>query len=151
MYRAMLAHLALALGFLSAAYAAPVSEPVIELGDVALFYRVYDAAAGRPSAEQLQRARRFLEAVVPEAEKANVRLALHPNDPPVPISRGSEQLMATFDHWKQYLNLVKSPFNGMTFDCGVNLGVELDGSFLGLQGDFQHFFEILDLLERGAL
>jgi hypothetical protein len=51
----MLAHLALALGFLSAAYAAPVSEPVIELGDVALFYRVYDAAAGRPSAEQLQR------------------------------------------------------------------------------------------------
>jgi mannonate dehydratase len=57
--------------------------------------------------------------VIPEAEKANVRLALHPNDPPVPLSRGSEQLMATFEHWKQYLNLVKSPANGMTFDCGV--------------------------------
>lgn len=70
-------------------------------------------------AEQLKRAEHFLEAVVPEAEKANVRLALHPNDPPVPLSRGSEQIMATFEHWKQYLNLVKSPFNGMTFDCGV--------------------------------
>ena len=70
-------------------------------------------------AEQLKRAEHFLKAVVPEAEKANVRLALHPNDPPVPISRGSEQLMATVDHWKQYLNLVKSPHNGMTFDCGV--------------------------------
>jgi mannonate dehydratase len=69
--------------------------------------------------EQLTRARHFLEAVVPEAEKANVRLALHPNDPPVPVSRGSEQLMATFDHWKEYLDLVRSPFNGMTFDCGV--------------------------------
>ena len=69
--------------------------------------------------EQLKRAEHFLKAVVPEAEKANVRLALHPNDPPVPLSRGSEQLMATFEHWKQYLNLVKSPFNGMTFDCGV--------------------------------
>jgi mannonate dehydratase len=70
-------------------------------------------------AEQLKRAEHFLKAVVPEAEKANVRLALHPNDPPVPLSRGSEQLMGTFEHWKQYINLVKSPHNGMTFDCGV--------------------------------
>lgn len=70
-------------------------------------------------AEQLKRAERFLKAVVPEAEKANVRLALHPNDPPVPLSRGSQQIMATVEHWKEYLNLVKSPFNGMTFDCGV--------------------------------
>jgi len=69
--------------------------------------------------EQLRRAERFLKAVIPEAEKANVRLALHPNDPPVPLSRGSEQLMATVEHWKEYLGLVESPFNGMTFDCGV--------------------------------
>jgi mannonate dehydratase len=55
---------------------------------------------------------------VPEAEKAGVRLALHPNDPPVPLSRGSEQIMASVDQWKRYLNLVKSPHNGMTFDCG---------------------------------
>ncbi len=70
-------------------------------------------------AQQLTRAQHFLKAVVPEAEKAGVRLALHPNDPPVPLSRGSEQLMATFAHWKEYLDLVKSPCNGMTFDCGV--------------------------------
>ena len=70
-------------------------------------------------AEQIERARRFLKAVIPEAEKANVRLALHPNDPPVPLSRGSEQLMGTLAHWKEYLGLVESPFNGMTFDCGV--------------------------------
>jgi mannonate dehydratase len=70
-------------------------------------------------ADQLERARRFLRAVVPEAERANVRLALHPNDPPVPRSRGSEQLMATLAHWKEYLGLVESPCNGMTFDCGV--------------------------------
>lgn len=70
-------------------------------------------------AQQLKRAEHFLKAIIPEAEKANVRMALHPNDPPVPLSRGSEQLMATFEHWKEYLNLVKSPYNGMTFDCGV--------------------------------
>ena len=27
--------------------------------------------------------------------------------------------MATVEHWKEYLGLVESPFNGMTFDCGV--------------------------------
>lgn len=78
-----------------------------------------DGVGTHTRAEQLKRAARFLEAVVPEAEKAKVRLALHPNDPPVPFSRGSEQLMATVEHWKRYLDLFKSPFNGMTFDCGV--------------------------------
>ena len=37
-------------------------------------------------AQQLERAQRFLKTIVPVAEKANVRLALHPNDPPVPLS-----------------------------------------------------------------
>jgi mannonate dehydratase len=78
-----------------------------------------DGVGTHTRAEQLKRAEHFLKAVVPEAEKANVRLALHPNDPPVPVSRGSEQIMATVEHWKQYLDLVKSPYNGMTFDCGV--------------------------------
>ena len=70
-------------------------------------------------AEQLKRAKRFLDAVIPEAEKADVRLALHPNDPPVRMSRGSEQLFASFEQWKEYLDLHPSPHNGMTFDCGV--------------------------------
>jgi mannonate dehydratase len=61
----------------------------------------------------------FLKAVVPEAEKAGVRLALHPNDPPAPISRGSQQIMGTIDGWKKLVNIVKSPSNGITFDCGV--------------------------------
>ena len=78
-----------------------------------------DGVGTHTRAEQMKRALRFLKVVVPEAEKANVRLALHPNDPPVPESRGSEQIMATLAHWKEYLKLVESPFNGMTFDCGV--------------------------------
>ena len=61
----------------------------------------------------------FLKAVVPEAEKAGVRLALHPNDPPAPISRGSQQIMGTIDGWKKLVGLVNSPSNGITFDCGV--------------------------------
>ncbi|MCZ2148332.1 MAG: mannonate dehydratase, partial [Bryobacterales bacterium] len=66
-----------------------------------------------------KRAEYFLKAVIPEARKANVRFALHPNDPPAPISRGSQQMFATFANWKRYLDIVKSPYNGITFDCGV--------------------------------
>lgn len=61
----------------------------------------------------------FLKAVVPEAEKAGVRLALHPNDPPAPESRGSQQIMGTVEGWKKLIAIVDSPSNGITFDCGV--------------------------------
>ena len=61
----------------------------------------------------------FLKAVIPVAEKANVRLALHPNDPPAPVSRGSGQIMSTVEGWKKFANIVPSPYNGITFDCGV--------------------------------
>src|SRR5204863_7360347 len=61
----------------------------------------------------------FLKAVIPEAEKAGVRLALHPNDPPAPNSRGSQQIMATIDGAKKLISIVDSPSNGITFDCGV--------------------------------
>jgi mannonate dehydratase len=61
----------------------------------------------------------FLKAVVPVAEQSGVRLALHPNDPPAPISRGSGQIMSTVAGWKRLIDIVKSPSNGLTFDCGV--------------------------------
>jgi mannonate dehydratase len=61
----------------------------------------------------------FLKAVIPVAERANVRMALHPNDPPFPLSRGSQQIMATLAGWKHLIEIVNSPANGITFDCGV--------------------------------
>jgi mannonate dehydratase len=61
----------------------------------------------------------FLKIAVPAAEKAGVRLALHPNDPPAPISRGSQQIMGTLAGWKHLIEIVNSPANGITFDCGV--------------------------------
>jgi mannonate dehydratase len=62
----------------------------------------------------------FLKAVIPVAEKANVRMALHPNDPPAPVSRGTHQIMNSFSGWKRLVSIVDSPSNGMTFDCGVS-------------------------------
>src|ERR1700691_2313171 len=61
----------------------------------------------------------FLKAVVPVAAESGVRLALHPNDPPAPLSRGSGQIMGTVDGWKRLTAIVPSASNGITFDCGV--------------------------------
>ncbi len=61
----------------------------------------------------------FLKAAVPAAEKAGVRLALHPNDPPAPTSRGSQQIMGSLAGWKHLIEIVNSPANGITFDSGV--------------------------------
>src|SRR5215472_3946684 len=61
----------------------------------------------------------FLKAVIPVAEESGVRLALHPNDPPAPLSRGSQQIMGSVEGWKRLIDIVPSPCNGITFDCGV--------------------------------
>jgi mannonate dehydratase len=61
----------------------------------------------------------FLQAVVPVAVESGVRLALHPNDPPAPLSRGSGQIIGTLEGWKRLVDIVPSPSNGITFDCGV--------------------------------
>jgi mannonate dehydratase len=61
----------------------------------------------------------FLKSVVPVAERAGVRLCVHPNDPPPSISRGSGQVLNTFKDWKRLIETVDSPSNGLTFDCGV--------------------------------
>jgi len=61
----------------------------------------------------------FLKAVIPVAEESSVRLALHPNDPPAPLSRGSQQIMGSLEGWKRLIEIVPSKSNGITFDCGV--------------------------------
>jgi len=61
----------------------------------------------------------FLKAVIPVAQEAGVRMALHPNDPPAPLSRGSGQIMGTVEGWKKLVSIVPSPSNGITWDCGV--------------------------------
>ncbi len=78
------------------------------------------ADVGQHSAADLwTRYERFLKAVVPVAERAGVRLAVHPNDPPPPRYRGTDQILGSVDGLKRVCEIVKSPANGITFDTGV--------------------------------
>lgn len=61
----------------------------------------------------------FLKAVVPEAEKNNIKLALHPDDPPIPKIRGIARIMRTADAFKRMIEIVPSPNNGITLCQGT--------------------------------
>lgn len=77
----------------------------------------------------------FLEEVVPVAEEAGVRLAIHPNDPPYQISRGNPQIMGSVPDWQRMVETVDSPSNGMTVHSGVTAEVGFDSvAFLRWMG-----------------
>jgi mannonate dehydratase len=62
----------------------------------------------------------FLEQVVPVAEAAGVRMAIHPDDPPWPIF-GLPRIICQGRDLERLVGLVDSPANGVTF-CTGSLG-----------------------------
>jgi mannonate dehydratase len=85
---------------------------------------VYDPQApagtiGTVTHEQLwQRLADFLEAIVPVAEEAGVRLAAHPDDPPMPTIRGTARLVYQPRYYQQLLDLKPSRASGLEFCLG---------------------------------
>ncbi len=62
----------------------------------------------------------FLDRAVPIAEEAGVRLALHPDDPPLSPVRGIGRIITSLDAYDRVFELQPSPANGMTF-CQGNI------------------------------
>jgi mannonate dehydratase len=60
----------------------------------------------------------FLAAVVPEAESAGVRLAMHPDDPPLSSVRGIPRIMSSLDGFRRLLSMAASPANALTLCQG---------------------------------
>lgn len=61
----------------------------------------------------------FLERVLPAAEKANVKMALHPDDPPVSPLRGVSRIFINATNIRKALTLVDSVAHGLTFCQGT--------------------------------
>ncbi|ACQ81961.1 Mannonate dehydratase [Beutenbergia cavernae DSM 12333] len=67
----------------------------------------------------------FLDAVLPDAEEAGVRLALHPDDPPLPALRGVPRIISSLDAYRRLLRTSSSPSNAITF-CQGNFALMTD-------------------------
>ena len=96
----------------------------------------------------------FLKKVVPVAEKWHVKLAMHPDDPPLSPIRGVGRIMRSLENYQRLLNLVPSPINGITL-CQGNFTLmtgDLPGAIrhFGEQGKvfFVHFRDVLGTTEK---
>jgi len=69
--------------------------------------------------ELWRRLQRFLEEVLPVAEQAGVRLAAHPDDPPLPTMRRQPRLVYQHDLYQRLIDISPSPCNMLEFCLGT--------------------------------
>ena len=91
----------------------------------------------------------FLERVVPIAEETGVRIALHPDDPPIPDPLGgAARIVVSVENYQRIFDLVPSDAIGMLFcqGCVAEMGVDVLETirYMGLRNKivFVHFRNI---------
>lgn len=93
------------------------------------------AEAGPVTEEQLwENLEYFLKKVIPVAEKWNVQLAMHPDDPPLSPIRGVGRIMRSIDNYQRLIDMIPSPVNGITM-CQGNFALMTND----LPGAIRHF------------
>ena len=76
----------------------------------------------------------FLRAVIPQAEKIGIKMAIHPDDPPFTVF-GVPRIVANYDDLKFVLDAAPSPCNGLTF-CSGSLGASAGNDLVKIIDDF---------------
>ncbi len=90
--------------------------------------------------EQLwDRLSRFLAEMLPVAEEAGVKLALHPDDPPLPTLRGTPRLVHSWRHYDRVLAIAPSLHNGMEFCLGTLSEMSDREGFKGFYDMVDHY------------
>ncbi len=101
---------------------------------VAVFDREEDAV----SAEQMwENYAYFVNAVMPVAEEAGVKLALHPDDPPVPSLGGVARLFRNVEGFKRGAEIANSPAWGL--DLCLGCCSEMPGGAENVYAMIKHF------------
>lgn len=97
----------------------------------------------------------FICAVIPYAEEYGIKLALHPDDPPLPNLGGVSRIFTSLDAIKRGISVVDSPNLGVTFcqACYYLMGEDVEAAirdlaekiffvhFRNVRGDKTHFSE----------
>ena len=98
---------------------------------------------------------RFMEQVLPVAEASGVKIALHPDDPPLPALGRQERLFYKAENFRKVLAALPSPAHGLDFcmgcfsemlyaDCSAGEGVLDAVRHFGAQGRifYVHFRDV---------
>lgn len=104
----------------------PVQPPIPQgmvwnqVYDEKAFASASEIGIGQVSSEELwRRYGDFLKEMVPVAEESGVKLALHPEDPPLPTLRGTPRLVYRPELYDRALELEPSPSNCMAVCIGT--------------------------------
>jgi mannonate dehydratase len=76
----------------------------------------------------------FLEQIIPTAELHDIKMAVHPDDPPWPIF-GLPRIVTNRDNIRRLLKLVDNPYNGVTL-CSGSLGANPDNNVADMVREF---------------
>lgn len=76
----------------------------------------------------------FLNEVIPVAQEAGIRMAIHPDDPPRPIL-GLPRIVSTIDDMQWFVNTQPLPANGFTM-CTGSFGVRPDNDLVKMTEQF---------------
>tara|TARA_R110000744_G_scaffold141809_1_gene253237 strand:+ start:193 stop:1377 length:1185 start_codon:yes stop_codon:yes gene_type:complete len=118
----------------------PGAEEGYSLEEFNTILATYDAIGPKELKEHLFE---FLSEIIPVAEKAGVKMCIHPDDPPFPIL-GLPRVVSTEQDIVDLYNAVNSPNNGLTF-CTGSFGVRPDNDLPGMVerlGDRIHFIHL---------
>ncbi|MCC5909512.1 MAG: mannonate dehydratase [Clostridiaceae bacterium] len=93
----------------------------------------------------------FLKEIIPVAAEEDVKMAIHPDDPPWPIF-GLSRIITNEDNLERLLKLVDNSYNGLTL-CSGSLGVSKDSDMARLARRFGkriHFSHMRNVKITGA-
>ena len=115
--------------------------------DASLFAKAPpDPFAPVASEELWDRLTSFLERVVPVAERAGVKLAMHPDDPPISSLRGVSRIMSSAAAFERLVGIVPSEANGICFcqGCFSEMGEDIPTAIhvLGKHIHYAHFRDV---------
>ncbi len=87
--------------------------------------------------------RYFLEQIVPVAIESGVNLAIHPDDPPIPLF-GLPRVVSTESDLQYIVSIIDSAYNGLCI-CTGSLGVRPDNDLPGIVQRLGHRINFLHL------
>ncbi len=85
----------------------------------------------------------FLKDILPTAEKAGVRMAIHPDDPPFSLF-GLPRVVSTADDARALINQAPSPSNCLTM-CAGSYGARADNDLVAMIREFGPHIEFVHL------
>ena len=99
------------------------------------FKKMLDTYKNVKHSDLRENLRDFIREIIPIAEENYVKMAIHPDDPPIPLF-GVPRIVSTYEDYKYILNSYNSESNGMTF-CSGSLASNINNDIYKIFNKFK--------------